>query len=672
VPDSTVTSGISPDSLVLEGCQFIDTTITFVYPRDTLVNFQGIPLTVPFIDFVIDGVDGLPPGLNWTCNLSPNCRYVVHPDSAQVDTVGCLRVFGMVSVPGPYNVQVNFTAQVDAIGNILTQPSSLPFPVIVQPCAFQGDCYTLDFSSNCEPSELTITNHLPSQGRAGVSYQWDISGPNGFAYQSTDETPAPQLLSAAGEYVVDFEANYDTVGYRLNGLSIEAVNCSDLFDAGDLYWILIDPAGNEVVNTSSNPINNGGNNLPISTGIGGFLLDTGRYEFQVWDQDGIFAGGDDGCATGANNGGASVFFSVPTSQSGRFQVTQDGLRIGLDVNNPIQTAACRDTFGIDSLPPVPSLLWDSTRVGGDSLLRCVGDRLTLYTDSRDSVRWLLGDSLLLDPGDSLDAQRAGDYYALAIDRQTLCRVRTASVRVDTFAVPTPVVEGPSTFCVGDTVQLSASSADSLRWFLGDSLLPMQGRTLLVDRAGTYVALAIDRETLCQARAAPRSIDGVAVAAPRIELDSTAEVFFVANPQGSFRYVWSNAAGDSLGAGTGFDPDSNGLYQVVAVDLQRGCRSAPSNVIDFVSDIGAVASLPLRVYPNPTAGDFTLEATLSQPLAVQLRLYDLTGRQLWQVDLGVKAGFFRASLQPPHLPSGLYLLRLQAGDQLGQQRLVVER
>ncbi|MEM7660409.1 MAG: hypothetical protein AAF399_30175, partial [Bacteroidota bacterium] len=200
VPDTSLIDGdgIYPDTLApVVGCQPFEQQVTFVFPRDTTASIGGTPVTFPFQFFRIDSISGLPAGVDWACDLSPDCEYLVHPDSANVDTVGCISLFGTPTIPATYPLQVWVTAQVIIFGTPGDNPTSFNFPLTVQPCEFTGSCYTLNLSANCEPASLSFTNEVPSNGNPGYSYQWTVSGANGFFYQSNDENPLDLPLMEA-------------------------------------------------------------------------------------------------------------------------------------------------------------------------------------------------------------------------------------------------------------------------------------------------------------------------------------------------------------------------------------------------------------------------------------------------------------------------------------------
>ena len=78
------------------------------------------------------------------------------------------------------------------------------------------------------------------------------------------------------------------------------------------------------------------------------------------------------------------------------------------------------------------------------------------------------------------------------------------------------------------------------------------------------------------------------------------------------------------------------------------------------------------YPNPFSSDTTIPYVLESPASVQLTLYDVLGREVHQVSLGLEpAGAGTVSLSA-ELPSGTYFYRLIAGDHAQTRRLSIVR
>jgi hypothetical protein len=74
-------------------------------------------------------------------------------------------------------------------------------------------------------------------------------------------------------------------------------------------------------------------------------------------------------------------------------------------------------------------------------------------------------------------------------------------------------------------------------------------------------------------------------------------------------------------------------------------------------------LLLKNYPDPFNPNTTIGYALPQSAYVRLCVYDIVGREIevlletWQT-----AGFHEAVFDASDLPSGIYLYRLEAGDQ----------
>ena len=81
-------------------------------------------------------------------------------------------------------------------------------------------------------------------------------------------------------------------------------------------------------------------------------------------------------------------------------------------------------------------------------------------------------------------------------------------------------------------------------------------------------------------------------------------------------------------------------------------------------------ITLRAFPNPFQTSATLVFELAQPGPADLRVYDLSGRLVEELFSGdILSGPMSCWMDGSYLPSGVYLARLQAGDQSATVRLV---
>ena len=81
---------------------------------------------------------------------------------------------------------------------------------------------------------------------------------------------------------------------------------------------------------------------------------------------------------------------------------------------------------------------------------------------------------------------------------------------------------------------------------------------------------------------------------------------------------------------------------------------------------------IDLYPNPGDGLFYLSLTGSPALSMGIRLYDLTGREVFAKNFGFENGRLEQVLDFGGLPSATYLLRIMSAGNTGYLKVVVER
>jgi len=73
---------------------------------------------------------------------------------------------------------------------------------------------------------------------------------------------------------------------------------------------------------------------------------------------------------------------------------------------------------------------------------------------------------------------------------------------------------------------------------------------------------------------------------------------------------------------------------------------------------------MKVYPNPFSQEANVAFYLVNPENVILYLYNSTGQVVRTYDMGnFPAGNQKCTLDASNLPSGIYLLKMQAGSQV---------
>jgi hypothetical protein len=112
------------------------------------------------------------------------------------------------------------------------------------------------------------------------------------------------------------------------------------------------------------------------------------------------------------------------------------------------------------------------------------------------------------------------------------------------------------------------------------------------------------------------------------------------------------------------------YRLTQVDTDGS--TSRSNVVEVA--LGSVDQLTLKApYPNPARGDVTVKLAVPQAKSgsAQLRLYNALGQQVQAVRVG-EGGRQRVEVQTDGLASGVYFLRLTAGEATKTRRVTVVR
>ncbi|GAB5534601.1 MAG: hypothetical protein Rubg2KO_08500 [Rubricoccaceae bacterium] len=108
-------------------------------------------------------------------------------------------------------------------------------------------------------------------------------------------------------------------------------------------------------------------------------------------------------------------------------------------------------------------------------------------------------------------------------------------------------------------------------------------------------------------------------------------------------------------------------------LPNNRESVGLPIVGTDAEIDPNRQLVLTAGPNPTRGTIHLRWTLPETADVELAVYDLLGREVAQVELAehVAAGAYSSSW-PAEVASGVYVVRLRAGDEVRTRRVTVLR
>jgi large repetitive protein len=213
--------------------------------------------------------------------------------------------------------------------------------------------------------------------------------------------------------------------------------------------------------------------------------------------------------------------------------------------------------------------------GGPTTL-CQGQSVTLTASAGASYLWSTGATT-----QSITVSSAGNYTVTVTDANG-CSGTSAPVTVTVNPLPTPTVTagGPTTFCQGGSVTLTASAAVSYLWSTG-----AVGQSITVSTSGNYTVQVTDANG-CVATSAPVVVNVNPLPTPTVTADGPTTFC-----QGGSVTLTSSAAASylwSTGATTqSITVSTAGNYQVTVTDV-NGCGNAS-------------AFTTVSVRPNPTPG-----------------------------------------------------------------------
>jgi hypothetical protein len=184
----------------------------------------------------------------------------------------------------------------------------------------------------------------------------------------------------------------------------------------------------------------------------------------------------------------------------------------------------------------------------------------------------------------------------------------------------------------------------------------------------------------------------------------ASIYIYGQADFAIRYsdIFGNAGGDWVDSiagqfGINGNISANPLYADTAAGdfrlapgspcIDTGDPSSPHNPDGSRADMGAFCfnhfnavdddiSMPVNIsveqnYPNPFNASTVIEYALGEPANVTLEIYDILGRELTRMDIGIQpSGRHQATWDSGGNPSGIYFYRLRADNNVTINRMVL--
>jgi hypothetical protein len=298
---------------------------------------------------------------------------------------------------------------------------------------------------------------------------------------------------------------------------------------------------------------------------------------------------------------------------------------------------------------------------------CSGDSATVSAPAGYvNYTWVSKNGVSYGTTRNIVVKASDDIFCQVVDVNG-CAGVSDTVKLTMNRVQTPVVavNGPTTFCEGGAVTLTAPEGyTSYVWSNG-----VVGRTITVDRAGEYFVTVANQT--CPAVSAKTSITvNNLPAVPTIQRMGDV---LSANSTAATAYQWIRNGVDMPGAANKqLTVNLPGTYRVRITDA-NGCENTSEGfdviLTDVNDDVVAGHQAALRVSPNPTNGRFTIETIVSEAGPVRIELVNALGELVMTLNETSVAGNFRATVDMGTLSAGAYNVVVSAGNQRWVARMV---
>jgi hypothetical protein len=500
VIDSSQTQpGLHPDSLLAATVnQYYTQDVTFVLITDTL----GLTIS----NFLIQSINGLPLGLQWSCNHASNgCNY----DPAQ-SLYGCVRFYGTPLLAGTYPLSVTVVATVAFIGN---QTFNFNTQLNVQPASNTNNSFSMLNSSGCAPLTVSFSNNLPN----GDYYHWNF----GNGDTSLLENPLPVTYTQPGDYVVAQVSIADTTAsYFLTAVKIDSIpNNAGIIDVPDMYILIKNQAGATVFDSHPSYTNT---NPPLTIAIPALQLNNENYTIEVWDEDSGITAPDDplGTVSFSGNDSTDTVYATLSGITGRLKLIYTILRV-----------APQSIFANDTIHVYPSLVAPTVTASG-ALAFCDGDTVTLNTNYSGLNQWFSNGNLLVGETDSLlQVISSGNYFNIATN-QFGCSDTSNVVPVQVLLLP----PYPNFSIVGNLLTANVFGTFTYAWLLNDTVISGANQASYTALVSGYYRLQITDTNGCKRISFPISI--VVTNIRSLSQDATLNIY--PNPAQSEVVIESNS------------------------------------------------------------------------------------------------------------------------------------
>ncbi|MFI5218285.1 MAG: T9SS type A sorting domain-containing protein [Bacteroidia bacterium] len=232
--------------------------------------------------------------------------------------------------------------------------------------------------------------------------------------------------------------------------------------------------------------------------------------------------------------------------------------------------------------------------------------------------------------------------------------------------------GPTTFCAGGSVLLNAAVAANRAYQWKKNAVNISGATsssYTANTSGTYKVTVTNTVTGCTKTTNP----GIVVTKnplPTAAITPSGTISFCAgqsalltvSPSGGYSYQWKkNNANISGAVGATYTAATAGKYKVIVTNNTTGCSKTSLNDTVVVpcreGEIESENVFDVKVYPNPSSGDFIFEIGNSTDENISIEVFDVIGKIILSETIHNSTFIIHNSSLSP----GIYMAVVSAGE-----------
>lgn len=461
-PGGGVCDSILPDATA---GTYYSTDVTFYMPKTITVPIIG---SADLVEVRINGVTGLPFGMNWECDSSTSgCTY--DPQAMPIGKeVGCIRFCGTpIGLPGLYKIKADLTIKVDAgTAGIVSEDTA--YYMDLRLLASAGGATTFTFTPTFGCDSLT-SNFCAILDGSPQPTTWDWT----FGDGGTDTgKKVSHFYSAPGTYMVVLKTTiFDYVLNSVNVLNVNNDWCGDVEEAActcggfisfcpDLYTETRNSVTSLIHGTSTASAG-----TSASWTVPSVPLYSPPYSITVFDDDPVSA--DDNLGTFAFN---------PTS-AGTITLSGGGTSLNVGIGLVVDQVVYDTTWITVGTSPIASIMSSA-----DSF--CTGDSVLLTTNSGlAGYQWYDTAGAITGANSNTYYATKGGMYNVVISDSIGC---TDNASISVVEVPLPPKPTFVLSSSGDQLINTSASGWDLQWCKdGSPIAGADGTTYMITADGNY-------------------------------------------------------------------------------------------------------------------------------------------------------------------------------------------